>query len=58
MLPQLPFDVFDLIVENVSSTNTLASLAHTNRALSNIALDKLWYRLDDPYALAKCMSQK
>jgi hypothetical protein len=55
MSHNLPLFVAQLVVDAVDSPSTLVSLACANRALCEIALDKIWYRLDNLYALAKCM---
>jgi hypothetical protein len=51
----LPLDVLRLIIDACESRSTLALLAQTSQVVSELALDKLWYKLDNLYILAKCM---
>jgi hypothetical protein len=53
--PPLPLEILRLVIEFTDSSTTLAALARVNQDLSEVALDKLWSRLDCLYALAKCM---
>jgi hypothetical protein len=58
MIQSLPVDVVRLVVDAIDSPASLAALAGTSKAFSEPALDKLWYRIDNVYVLAKCMPRR
>jgi hypothetical protein len=57
MVAKLPYDIVRLILEYVDSPAELAAWALVNRNLSEVALNKLWSRIDGFYTLAKCMPE-
>jgi hypothetical protein len=52
------FDQLDIVVciiAQVDSNDTLANLARVTHAISDVALNRLWYAIDSVILLARCM---
>lgn len=51
-------DIATCIISEIDGKDTLASLARTSRALSHVALGRLWHTIENVTVLARCMPQE